>query len=303
MSINVSKVSNVGLFSKCQSKLNEIGKMTLENVSKTDKGTRQFLREISPARLKELAKMNCYAADKVKQVLDSKYGKNNYILVAIGRSVSSIAETLESMGVDIKIIPMSGLRRRYVDDIPKKDLDTYKTFLVQKGLSKADLNKNKDKKYIVTDYAYYGRTLERATELLKKEEMLGNAPNLVSMRINDILGEDYDTKQFRTLFKFNRFKNYSYVGRLHVDNLDKVYEQCSPDRVKEYQGNITKGIRKLFWFNVFDSLNKKNYKNINPINELKALYEHQMSPKAVQNYLKREFDKNMNIVNSLTNKK
>ena len=303
MSINVSKISNLGLFSKCQSKLNKIGKMTLENVSKADKDTRQFLREFSPARLKELAQMNCFAADKVKQVLDSKYGKNNYVLVAIGRSVSSIAETLESMGVDIKIIPMSGLRRRYVDDIPKKDLDTYKTFLVQKGLSKADLNKNKDKKYILMDYAYYGRTLERATELLKKDEMLGNAPNLVSMRINDILGEDYDTKQFRILFKFNRFKDYSYVGKLHVDNLDKVYEQCSPDRVKEYQGNITKGIRKLFWFNVFDSLNMQNYKNINPIKELKALYAHQMSPKAVQNYLKREFEKDMNIINSLTNKK
>lgn len=303
MSAAISKVSNTNLISECHNRLNQIGKITLQSVAQTDNKTRKFLRKVTPVRLKELAQMNCFAANKVKAELDKQFGENNYVLIAIGRSVSSIAETLGYMGVDTKIIPLSGLRRREVNDIPTDSLHTYKSFLVQKGLSKTDLSKNKNKKYVLIDYAYYGRTLDRAEELLKKDEMLGDSTNLVSMRINDILGDDYDTKQFRTLFKFNRFKNFSYVGRLHVDNLNDVYNQCLPERVKEFQGNITTGVRKLFWFNVFDSLKGKNYQKVNPVTELKALYEHYLSPKAVRNYLKREFEKDMNVVNNLNNKK
>ena len=303
MSAAITKVSNTNLISECHNRLNQIGKITLQSVALADNKTCKFLRKATPVRLKELAQMNCFAAEKVKNELDKLYGKNNYVLIAIGRSVSSIAETMKHMGVDTKIIPLSGLRRREVNDIPSKSLHTYKSFLVRKGLSKTDLCRNKNKKYVLMDYAYYGRTLDKTEELLKKNEMLGNAPNLVSMRINDILGEDYDTKQFRTLFKYNRFKNFSYVGRLHVDNLKDVYNQCSPERVKEYHGNITKGLRKLFWFNVFDSLKEKNYQKINPLRELNALYEHYMSPKAVRNYLKREFEKDMNIINDFKNKK
>ena len=303
MSIAITKISNTNLISECHNRLNKIGKMTPMSVGRLSEKAKQTIRNCTPVRLKELAEMNCYAANKVKAELDKQFGENNYVLIAIGRSVSSIAETLGYMGVDTKIIPLSGLRRREVNNIPSNSLHTYKSFLVQKGLSKTDLSKNRDKKYVLIDYAYYGRTLDRAEELLKKREMLGNAPNLVSMRINDILGDDYDTKQFRALFKFNRFKNFSYVGRLHVDNLNDVYNQCLPERVKEFQGNITKGVRKLFWFNVFDSLKEKNYQKINPVRELSALYEHYLSPKAVRNYIRREFEKDMKVVNSLTNKK
>lgn len=301
MSAAISKFSNVNLISGCHSCLNKIGKMTLKN--EIDNNTRQFILDCTPKRLKELAKMNCFAAEKVKTELDKQFGENNYVLIAVGRSVSSIAETLGYMGVDTKIIPLSGLRRHEVSDIPQDSLNIYKTFLVQTGLSKTDLQRNKNKTYILMDYAYYGRTLKRAEELLKKNEMLGNAPNLISMRINDILGEDYQKKQFRTLFKYNRFKNFSYVGRLHVDNLKDVFNQCSPERVKEFSGNITQGVRKLFWFNVFDSLNKKNYRKINPITELNALYEHYLSPRALKNYLRREFEKENNIITTYCNKK
>ena len=145
MSINVSKVSSSGLFTQCHEKLNKIGKMTFENVSKTDDKTRQFLRDNSPVRLKELAQLNCFAADKIKREFDSRFGENNYVLIAVGRSVSSIIELIGKLGVYTKIIPMSGLRRREINDIKNEDLHTYKTFLAQKGLSKTDLKNNKNK--------------------------------------------------------------------------------------------------------------------------------------------------------------
>ena len=291
------------VISTCHNQLNKIGKISPSGINNLSEEFKQYIRDCTPARLKELAQMNCYAAEKVKTVLDNKFGKNNYTLIAVGRSVSSIAETLGYMGVDTKIIPLSGLRRREVHDMPANSLNTYKSFLEQIGLSKTDLSRNKNKKYILIDYAYYGRSLKRAEELLKKDEIFGDAQNLISLSVNDLLEEDYTNKQFRTLFQYNRFKNFSYVGKLHVDYLKDVYNQCSPERINEYQGNITKGLRKLFWFNVFDSLKEKNYQKINPLAELNALYEHYMSPKAVRNYLRREFEKDTNIIKGITNKK
>ena len=82
-----------------------------------------------------------------------------------------------------------------------------------------------------------------------------------------------------------------------------MFKECSPERAKEHSGNITQGVRKLFWFNVFDSLKENNYRKINPITELNALYEHYLSPRAVKNYLRREFTKEMNIISSLNDKK
>lgn len=286
MSLNIQKIQP--MFSDCHKRLNKIRKMSFESVRKIPENEKQILRNATPKRLVELAKMNCYAADKIKSELDKCFGENNYVLIAVGRSISSIAETLGSMGVEIKIIPISGLRKAEVDNISKDSLQIYKTFLVQKGLSKIDLCKNADKTYVLMDYAYYGRSLERAEKLLKKNELLGDARNLISLKINDILGEDFGKKQFSTLFQYSRFKDYSYVGKLSVYNLKDVYKQCSPDRIKEYQGNITKGLRNLFWFNVFDSMNNKNYKDIFPQKEIDAVYKHYMSPQAVRNYIARE---------------
>ena len=90
---------------------------------------------------------------------------------------------------------------------------------------------------------------------------------------------------------------------MHIDNLKDVYNQCSPERVKEYQGNITKGLRKLFWFNVFYSLKENNYHKIDPYMELNALYEHYLSPRALKIYIRREFKKEMSLLDSLTHKK
>lgn len=277
-----------GTISRCHNYLDSIGKINRQGIQNTSQDVRMFLREVTPKRLKELAKLNCFAADKVKTELDKKYGANNYIVVAIGRSLSSIAELLSYMGIDTKIIPLSGLRKRVPDDIRKDDLHIYKTFLVQKGLSKTDLKKNKDKTYVLMDYTYYGRSLKRAEELLKQKELLGNAENITAMPICNALGEDYEKRYFKTLFSCNRFKYYAYVGKLHVDNLINVYDVCSPERVKEYQGNINQGMRKLFWFNVFDSLLNEDYKDIIPRTEVNALQKHYYSPEAIRNYIERE---------------
>ena len=292
MSLTLNKVSPLvnksGFISVCREKLNTLGKLTSYRVANTDINTRQFIRSHTPKRLRELAQMNCFAADKIKTELDRRYGQDKYAVIAIGRSLSSIAELMKSMGVDVKILPMSGLRKNSVKDVSKDDLITYKTFLIQNGLSKTDLTNNPDKIYIIMDYTHFGRSLQRAEELLKTDELLGDAKNLISLPVHEVLGNDYRSKHFNVLFSYSRFKDYSYVGKLNVTNLGDVYNQCSPDRIKSFQSNITQGLRKLFWFNVFDSLAENKFKTATPEEEMNAIYRHYLSPQAIKNLIKRE---------------
>lgn len=289
-----------GVFSRCHSLLNELGKINAKSVQNLSAEKKNFLINNSPKRITELAKLNCFAANKIKTVLDKTYGEGKYTVIAIGRSISSIVELLGHMGVDTKIIPLSGLRRGNIDEISPESLHTYKTFLVQKGLSKTNLAKNKDKTYILMDYTFYGRSIKKAEQLLKREELLGNAKNLISMPISDILGKDYSEMGFEKLFEYCRFKDYSYVGKLNIEKLENVYQECSPKRVPEFRGNITQGIRKLFWFNVFEIMQKKNFiNNVLPIKEIEALYNHHLSPKAIQNYLRREINKEVKNIEPL----
>ena len=302
MNTTIEKISHqqaLGLISKCQTSLNRIGKITLESVSNADETTIQFLRNNSPQRLKELAQLNCFAADKIRTELNKKFGENNYVLIAVGRSLSSIAELMGKMGVDTKIIPLSGLRRADIDNLSSEGLQIYKTYLTQIGLSKTELKKNKDKKYILMDYTYYGRTLEKTEKILKRDDMLGNAENLIAIPVSEVLGEDYSMKKYKKFFEYCRFKDYACVGKLHVNYLANVYEKCSPERMKEFKGNITQGLRKLFWFNVFDSLKENSYKDVNPKAEAHALFVHHLSPKAVNNMLNRLYKRNNEEINSL----
>ena len=285
MVINVSKIS------ECHAKLNKIGEINFDNVKNTGIKIRRFLSKNSPERLKELAKMNCFAANKVKTVLDKKYGENNYVVIAIGRSVSSIAELLKTMGVETKNIPLSGLRKRAVKDIPADYLHIYKSYLVQIGLSKTDLKNNSDKTYVIMDYSNSGKSLKRAEEMLKSDCLLGDAKNLTAVSINELLGKDYKKRKFEDLFNCSRFKDYSSVGKLHIDNLDNVFEVCSPERVKEYQGNITQGLRKLFWFNTFNFLDKNNFKSIKPVKEFNAVNAHFYNINAIRNKINMEYKK------------
>lgn len=281
----------IGTISRCHKYLDGMGKINKQSVQNLSQETKDFLREITPVRLKELAQMNYYAADKIKKALDGKYGVNNYVLIAVGRSISSIVELMGQMGVNTKIIPMSGLRRRGIDNISPENLTKYKKFLSKIGLNKKELKRDKDKTYILMDYTYYGRSLEKTNELLKKDELLGNVSNLITMPIQNVLREDYERMGFKRLFEYCRFKDYSYVGKLPIDNLKDVFKVSNPDKNKEFQGNITKGLRQLFWFNVFVSAKQKNFKNVMPDKELEAIYKHYLSQKAINNYLKREITK------------
>jgi hypothetical protein len=295
VSTKCSTTSFGGKISRCHKMLDKIGEITPQSVENLTEGVKQQLRESTPQRMQELAQLNCFASTAVKNFLDKKFGENNYTVIAIGRSISSIAELMKHMGVDAKIIPISGLRRNDTNDLSIKSIETYANFLQSIGLTRQELKNNKDRTYVVMDYAYYGRSLEKMWHFLRRYGIFGKMDNLTKMAIEIPLQEHYTSKGFNTLFSYNRFKNYSYVGRLPVENIEDVFRQSSPDTAPELQGNITKGVRKLYWFNVFDSISRNDYAGIIPTKELNAIYKHYLCPKAVRSYLNREINRINNI--------
>ncbi len=279
--------------SRCHKYLNNMGDINQKSVQNLPQEVKQFLRQVTPKRLKELAQMNCFAAEKVKSELDKQYGQNNWIMIAIGRSLSSIAETLGKMGINIKILPLSQIKQLDLNsEWVQDELNIYKAFLnFHMGLSKYDLEKNKDKKFIIMDYAYTGESIKKAEELLRKDDFLGDSPNLLSKTINEILGKDFKKRKYDSLYYYERFKDYSYVGKLRFGDYSSACWQSSPEYAEEYQGNITQGLRKLFWFNVFDSIKEQDYEDIIPKSELKAIYQHKLSPKVLQKHIKEQEQK------------
>jgi hypothetical protein len=296
MSLNISSISpeiKQNTIYKCRKTLNEIGSLTSANVSSADENARLFLRENTPARLRELAQMTCFGAEKIKSALDNKFGKNKYVLISIGRSMSSIAEAVKLLGADVREIPMSGLRRKEpdIESLSQTGINNLQQYLTSIGLTKKELSKNKRKKYVLVDYTYYGRSLNRTKNLLQNDIFLGNQKNLISMPAVELLNEDYHASGFESLFQYCRFKYFANVGKLDFNNLEQIFVQSNPDTAKEYLGNFTKFVRNLFKFNVLDSLNLKDYEDIFPQREIDAINEHFLSPKAIQNYIKREQNK------------
>lgn len=292
-----------GTFSRCHQYLDSIGKINQQSVKELPKDVRKFLSEVSPARLKELAKMNCFAADKIKTELDKKYGKGKYVIISLGRSLSSICELIKQLGVDVIHLPLSDLRRNDFSHVQEYSIIKFKKFLETAGLTKEKLKKNSDKKYILMDYTYYGRSLDKTYEFLKRSDMLGDSHNFIKLPVCKVLGEDYIKKGYEKLFQFSRFKYFAMVGKVSIQRLSNIFMQSNPDTAREYRGNTTKGLRELFWFNVFDLMKSGEYKNVFPQKEIDALYNHYLSPKAVQNFIKSERKKQEQIVESLIKNK
>ena len=64
--------------------LNKIGdKIDSVAIKKMPQPLKLLLRYFSPTRIKEMAQINIYAANKIKSYFDGLCGENNYTLIAI----------------------------------------------------------------------------------------------------------------------------------------------------------------------------------------------------------------------------
>ncbi len=277
----------------CQLLLGSSLQMQSENFTQISPVKKFLIRKFSPERLKELAMVNCDVAEKVKNYLDNLYGRDNYTLIAVGRSLATVAETVKLLGGDAKIIPLSQMRHSLPKEI--KDTDVYKKYLDHVGLSRKDLTNNAKRKYILMDFAVSGMSLENTEQMLKNENFLGNLQNLTRIELNTIPG----ISKTKDLFYFERFKHFSPVGKLPIEKFGDTFIQAKPETCRELSGNVSSFLRKLFCFNVIDAFSKGSYKDFYPQKELHAV-ERLKTQTALKNSFKKAIKHLELIVNSAT---
>ena len=183
-------------------------------------------------------------ATGIKDSLNHIFGENNYVVISIGRSCSSICKCLGyKIGEDkVKQLPMSQASRFYFLDLEGSpshyssgkatDLEKYKNedfealneYLSSIGLSKEEVEKS-GKQYIFMDYCNTGFSLLGAKSLFKSDKIYGNLDNVKFINIMHLLNkadlspmtETYYpwvhsfTKDIGQLFLKAQFKGYSIV--------------------------------------------------------------------------------------------
>ena len=236
--------------------------------------------------LKKLEQIHDVTSNRLKEVFDSQYGKNNYIVLILGRSLSSIGKMLGYKIGEKNVIniPFSSGSRFYTPSVSqeqyKKFLDKLKNegdikdfinYLETKKISKSDVELS-GKEYILTDFCVSGKSLKGANQLFKSDFILGNKMHNIhaqdALKIFPKYSEmNTDQQSFfdtlRTLLLGNRLKPYSFVKQCAL-------LQSSAMRDEKYVIKDAPESVKLFWFKLLDNFmenikpSKVNFENTTP---------------------------------------
>lgn len=207
-------------------------------------------RFITPLKIKHDALVNYNCARRTQNRLDRYFGTDNYTAMIIGRSMASIGETMQHLGCDVKILPLSGLSYGLPNEI--KHVDVYKSFLNSIGLTKDFIEQNPKRNFILIDFVSSGSSLHNAHKFLSRPDLLGNPERFKLMSSQELLGgKDFIAPYMDTLFLLQNLKKYSPVSRLNLTELDKTFERAQP--MPEFKQK-----RELFLYNIMRKVD--NYK-------------------------------------------
>ncbi len=121
------------------------------------------------------------ASKLMKKYFDTKYGSDGYVFVSIGRSLEAFANAMGYMGVQSKVLPISGLHGYsggYRKIISQEGFSNYSDYMKQIGID-AQVIKESGKKYIFSDYSYYGDTMRVVKDILKSQGIKGSQVEFV----------------------------------------------------------------------------------------------------------------------------
>lgn len=243
----------------------------------------QKLQYTDPYLYTTMADVHNFAATAMQVVFDSRFGKNNYVVIPIGRSLSSIGKVLGyRIGENNVInIPMSDAKRfssslysrQYKECIQNiksgEKLDDLLKYLNTHNLSRKDIETG-GKNYILTDYCVSGLSLDGAEQLLKSELVWGNKKNNIYsvdfIKLLDNITYDQNSlpnplqiytninrKIKNTLYE-SEYKQFSFVG---TANYFSSMLAASPERIIPFADKATK----LAWFHLLDT--EMQYKGVN----------------------------------------
>ena len=187
--------------------------------------------------------------EKLKAKMDKKYGEGNYAVIIIGRSLSSIGKVLGyKIGEEnVKQIPLTAAKRFKSNKYTEKakhygQLKAFNEYLSSIGLDK-DTIKSSGKQYVILDFCVTGESLEGATTLLKRDDVLGKDHIIAKDVLEYITNSKLRKQAYKHFFQCD-FKDFSWVDTSGTLDLTK-YNVKKP----EYED-----IRiKLLWFKLLDN--------------------------------------------------
>jgi len=215
---------------------------------------KEYARLKNPDQNKEIEEFHDIFTDKLKKSLDRKYGKNNYAVITIGRSLSSLGKVLGyKIGENNVInIPLSNAaeynKDKYLQDLKKVGyIDKFREFLETKGLTKEKIQSS-NKKYIIMDYCITGDSLKGASNLIKREDVLGDK-NIVKKDVLKCISNTVLRKKADNYLFACEFKPYAYVNKA-------IFLNQVPHREVKTKTNDLKV--KLMWFKLLDNYMEKS---------------------------------------------
>ena len=195
-------------------------------------------------------------ANGIKNRFDKLYGEGKYTVIVIGRSLSSVGKLLGyKIGEDnIKNIPMSSAQKYHSGRIVKEakeqgKLKKFLDFLKSIHLSKEDIEKDENRKFILIDYCISGYSLQAASDLLQSVFVLGHQKNFFTEDVlRTCINNAKNFININHLLYEQRLKEFSFVKK--CETLNKTPKSIlKPSKANK---NV-----KLTWFNLLDSAMKE----------------------------------------------
>ena len=274
--IDIVELETSPPYERALSKLNKINKEEYDSLTYEEKEAlrHQLIafenRLLNAGFLSEDLPMHHFAANSIKTVFDEQFGENNYVVITIGRSLSSISKLLEmKIGEEnVKNIPLShsdeyfaadsgAMYNQIIDKFTDKyGFEKFKKHLTSIGLDKKTVE-NSGKNYVIMDYCHTGKSLNGAYTILTSDSLLGNTKNNISVasiyNVTSLTDFSMANKLDHNLATM-KYKIYSFVDKFY----GKMTDLETALDYKKLGNKINQETMKLFGFALLDSQFSKN---------------------------------------------
>ncbi len=180
-SVNLDPLYHFTNFTK-----SEYSRLSVGEIEKLRAKSLQWLKGHSSDGIRAMDDIHNYSSAVIKDMFDGFFGEGKYVVITIGRSLSTIGKSLGyKIGEENVVnIPMSSASRFFpgstrVGDhyavyskLNNERLDKFLSYLNKLGLSKEQVEKS-GKNYIIMDYCYSGDSLKGAEFLFKSDFVWG----------------------------------------------------------------------------------------------------------------------------------
>lgn len=266
-----------------KSGLNKLKKISFSEYKSLTKeeviALREFLASIKNLNtgiqvLKQDIKIHHYITEAIKQCFDKEFGVGKYVVIAIGRSLSSISKMLGfKIGEqNVKNIPMSHLTiidtqgaNQVQEWATERESIAYKKYLESIGLTRQAVE-DSNKTYVIMDYAFTGKSLKNAYKILTSDSFLGNTRrNITTVSTQELLPSRYQEERSQLALDLQRssYKYYSFVDKVNILDEKSISRAVDFNRFCTSEQQIK--IHKLFGFGLLDSMqsaDRRLYQNL-----------------------------------------